>query len=169
MKRLFVLRHARAAAGPDDHSRPLGARGNRDSLWLGRYLEENHLLPDLALCSSAVRAKETLARVQAGANICIPTRFRDDFYLAAAHYIMTQIQNLESAITAPIIIGHNPGLSQLFQKLTRDPPRDSRSLKYPTCTLAILQFDITDWSQLQSNTARLIDMIIVADRSKGPT
>lgn len=167
MKRLFILRHAKAGTGPDDYDRPLAPRGNRDSFWLGQYLKKTRVLPDLVLCSSAVRARETLIQLQAGAATSFPTRLQDDLYLASAHYVIRRIHRLESDITAVMIIGHNPGLSRLFQLLSHNPPRDSRSLKYPTCALAVMDFDIDDWSGLNNHSGHVLEMIIPSDRRRG--
>lgn len=164
MKRLFLLRHAKAGPGPKDHSRPLAPRGNRDSFWLGQYIKKLPVLPDFVLCSSARRTTETLDRLQAGAALIFPARFRDDLYLASAQYIFHQIRAFGADITAPLIIGHNPGLARLFQDLTRDPPRDDRSLKFPTGTVAIMDFDIESWSALKSSTGQLLEMVIASDR-----
>lgn len=56
-----VLRHAKSAwpTGVADHERPLAPRGRRDAPAAGRALAESDCLPDLALCSTAVRARQT--------------------------------------------------------------------------------------------------------------
>ncbi len=59
-RRLVLLRHAKSA-WPDmpDHERPLARRGQRDAPVMGRWLRAVGLVPDLALCSSARRTRET--------------------------------------------------------------------------------------------------------------
>lgn len=170
MKRLFLLRHAKAGFGTSDQNRPLSPRGKREALWLGDYLKKKDLLPDYIICSSANRTKETYSQLL-GENRDIshkvpPANFRDDFYLASADHILHHIKSLEPTVKAVMIIGHNPGLSKLFQYLAHNPPQDSRSLKYPTCTLGILDFEIEDWSDLKTNTAQVIKMVIPSDRIK---
>ena len=69
MKTVLFLRHAKSSwSSPDldDHERPLNGRGRSASATMGRYLEDNDLLPDLILCSTAKRARETLKRASAG-------------------------------------------------------------------------------------------------------
>lgn len=160
MKRLFLLRHAKAGFGPRDQTRPLSERGKRDAFWLGQYLKRENLLPGHILCSSAVRAQESLSRLLEGAEMVIPASFCEDLYLASADHMMNQLQNLAPDIKAPMIIGHNPGLCLLFQSLA------GRSLKYPTCMTTILDFDIDIWSDLKSNSGQLLDVILPADNQQ---
>jgi len=163
MRKLFLLRHAKADTGSRDQSRPLAPRGKRDAFWLGQYLKKAHILPDYILCSSATRARETLSQMQDGAETPFDAAFQDDLYLASPAYMMGQIQCLPPNIAAPMIIAHNPGLSMLFQDLAHTPPRDSRSLKYPTGMLALLDFDITGWSALKSHMGQIVKLIIPSD------
>ena len=62
MKTLLLLRHAKSSwkeTESSDHDRPLNKRGRRTAPLIGEYLQAEGLLPDLILCSSAVRAHET--------------------------------------------------------------------------------------------------------------
>ena len=166
MKRLFLLRHAKAGFGTTDQTRPLTSRGQEDALWLGRTLKEAGLLPDHILCSTATRARKTLSQLLSGADVCLPTSFHEDLYLASAPHMSRMIQNLDATITAPMIVGHNPGICELFQDLSHNPPQDEYSLKYPPCMVTILDFDITDWMELKSHAGQLFDLIIPSNKPK---
>lgn len=166
MKRLFLLRHAMAGVASSDQARPLAPRGRQDAFWLGRTLKAADLLPDHILCSTATRARETLDHLLSGTETSPPTSFQGDLYLAPARHMTRMLQNLDTAITAPMIVGHNPGIAQLFQDLAHNPPQKGPSLKYPPCMVTIMDFDITDWSQLKSHTGQLFDLIIPSDKPK---
>jgi len=168
MKRLFLLRHAKAGYAASDKCRPLAARGRADALWLGQYLKKSDLMPDHILCSSALRTKETFTQLERGAERPFSVTYLDDLYLAAAEHIAHLIQQLDQRITAPMIIAHNPGLAILFQALVQNPPKDDRKKIFPTGTLAILGFDISDWSDLESNAGQLLNMILPSDMRKTP-
>lgn len=60
-RRLIVLRHAKSAwpEGVPDHERPLAGRGRRDAPAAGRRLYEAGYTPDLVVCSTARRTRET--------------------------------------------------------------------------------------------------------------
>ena len=69
MKTLFLLRHAKSSwsePGLADFNRPLNERGRRAAPLIARYLAHCDLLPDLILCSAALRTRETLALMLPG-------------------------------------------------------------------------------------------------------
>ena len=66
MRRLLLLRHAKsswAEPGASDHERPLNRRGQEAAPRIGAYLGRHKLIPDIVLCSSAQRTRETWALV----------------------------------------------------------------------------------------------------------
>ena len=62
-RRITLLRHAKAVPDErgDDHGRILAPQGKEAAVALGDWLRENDLLPELVLCSTATRTRETLA------------------------------------------------------------------------------------------------------------
>src|SRR5258708_30988934 len=62
MKTLLLLRHAKSSwdnPGGRDFDRPLAPRGRRTAPLIGGHLRDRQLLPDLVLCSTARRARQT--------------------------------------------------------------------------------------------------------------
>src|SRR5579872_6991342 len=93
MRRLYLLRHAKAVtADPalDDHDRALTVRGMHDASAMARYMRKNGFLPDLILCSSAARTRQTAELVLR--EIEVRTDYRDSLYLAEAGKILTLLQ-----------------------------------------------------------------------------
>lgn len=163
MKRLFLLRHGKAGFGTSDMSRPLAPRGIHDILWLGQYLKERNLLPDHILCSDATRTQQTYVQLQKGAEISLPSALQGNLYLASAETIAQNIRRSDPDLSAIMVIGHNPGLSTLFQKLALKPPHTARILKYPTGALAILDFHMDTWDHLHSKKGQLVKFIVPSD------
>ena len=65
-KQLFILRHAKSSwdnPGLEDHERPLAPRGQRSCVVMSEHLRTHAIKPDLVLCSSARRTRETLEGV----------------------------------------------------------------------------------------------------------
>ena len=65
-KRLFVLRHAKSSwddPGLDDRERPLAPRGQRACKVMAEHLRTNAIEPELVLCSTSRRTRETLEGV----------------------------------------------------------------------------------------------------------
>jgi len=160
MKKLFLLRHGKAGIGANDKSRPLAPHGKQDIFRLGQYLKTSRMLPDHIFCSSALRTKETYNQIQAGADVSLPADFRDDLYLADAKYMTRLIQNFDQKISDAMIIAHNPGLAQIFHSLSQNPSNEQRGLAFPTGTLAIIGFDIDDWSELKNDSGRVLQVIM---------
>lgn len=169
MKRLFLLRHGKAGFGSSDLTRPLAPRGHEDAHWLGQHLAQKGSLPDYILCSAATRTRETLTSLCLGAQTNPNSTLRDDFYLASANLLLDHLRQLDNTITAPMIIGHNPGLALLFHTLVDHPPQNRRLLDFPTCCLIILDFDITTWQAVKSHTGQLYDGLVAADHRKKET
>ena len=61
---LSLLRHAKSNWDDPtlpDHERPLSPRGIKAATRMSRYLADEALIPDLVVCSDAVRTRATLA------------------------------------------------------------------------------------------------------------
>src|ERR1700730_13203007 len=61
MKRLIVVRHAKATHKPGfvDIDRPLTGRGRRDAKAAGEWLLSEELIPEVVLCSTSCRTRQT--------------------------------------------------------------------------------------------------------------
>ncbi|KAG2634172.1 hypothetical protein PVAP13_2NG299300 [Panicum virgatum] len=66
-RRLILLRHGESAAGgrsTRDHDRPLSKAGRADAISVSNKLQQMGWIPELILCSDAMRTKETLKILQ---------------------------------------------------------------------------------------------------------
>lgn len=143
-----------------DAERPLTVRGRDDAARLGDYLAAQQLLPELVLCSSATRTRETLACL----GVMIPTILSDKLYLASAGDMLAQLQQCDDMVQHIMIIGHNPGMHELVVRLM-DEARDEQdikrlALKFPTCAFARMEFTLDRWQSLAFNQGLLERYII---------
>lgn len=161
MKRLLLLRHAKSSwddTGLDDHDRPLAARGQRAAAAMGVYLQQRAIAPDLVLCSSARRARETFARLDAAVSGDVAARVERDLYLAEPGELLEQLRAVDDRFASVLLIGHNPGLAQLASLLAGSgDPRELGRLRsrYPTATLAHLRFEGDRWRDLAPASCHL--------------
>lgn len=127
MRRLMVLRHAKSAwpEGVQDHRRPLGPRGLRDAPAAGRALAEVGGLPDLALCSTAVRARRTWELAAAEWGTPPPVRYDRRLYAAGVADLLDVVREVPREVEALLLVGHNPGLEELVAELAGDGLDDS--------------------------------------------
>ena len=166
MKRLFILRHAKAvAAGPsdDDFARELAPRGHEDAAHLGVHLRAHDLRPDLALVSPARRTTETWQDVSQAFEKPPKAEFPAALYLASAATLRGELRKASPRAESVMAIGHNPGLENLALHLVRRPKGEAAKARvramaegFPTCALAILAFDIESWKELDAAHGELI-------------
>jgi phosphohistidine phosphatase len=149
MKRLYLLRHAKSSwDDPDlaDHDRPLSGRGRRAADAIGRHMRAHGIEPELVLCSSSTRTRETLARIGLEATI------ERELYGATANELIARLREVPPSIGSVLVIGHNPGVHDLALALTGEPGD-----KYPTGALATI--DVDEWSTIAPGSGRMIDFI----------
>ncbi|SBT94660.1 phosphohistidine phosphatase [Streptomyces sp. DI166] len=159
-RRLVVLRHAKSAwpEGVADHRRPLAPRGRRDAPAAGRELAETGLLPDLALCSTAVRARQTWELASGEWASPPPVRHLPQLYAATVADLLDVVHGTSSEVATLLLIGHNPELEQLVVRLAGDALDDALERlreKFPTSAIAVLTWRGTAWKQLTPGAALL--------------
>lgn len=162
MPTLHVLRHAKSdrSAATADHDRPLAARGRDAAPRIGRRLGERFGAPQLALCSTAVRAVETVELVMAELPGVVSVRYEPDLYLADAETLRSRLAEVSADVEAALLVGHNPGLASLVGNLAGEQAR-ARIGKFPTAALATL--DVPQWGELGWGVARLVDYVAPRD------
>jgi phosphohistidine phosphatase len=174
MLRLLLLRHAKAAqdSGEGDFARALTPRGRSDAVKMGRVLDTHAYIPNLVLCSSAARTAETFEMLSP--ELAKPPRveFLKSFYLASPRKIFDVLRNAPNDANAIMAVGHNPGMEELAERLARKPQtksetkyRESLREKFPTCALAVLDFDVAEWSKIEPASAALTDFLRPKDLS----
>ena len=155
---LLVLRHARTEdMRPDgrDVDRRLTADGEGQAAEAGDYLRKRGITVDAVLCSSAVRARQTLDLLRLGDQ---PASDRvdiaDRFYNAGTDTLIEAVRELPDDCQVALLIGHAPGAPGVVYELT-DPTTSTPEAvgaidgRFPAAALAELEFD-GKWSQLDA-------------------
>ena len=155
MKQLTLLRHAKSSWDDSrvaDHDRPLAKRGLRDAPRMGQRLASRGLKPDLLLTSSATRARETAELVtEQLANARLALRIELKIYLATPGELLAVIESVEDTVGSLVVVGHNPGFTQLANMLLPD----LELLNLPTAGVVCMQCDIASWSEIDAGSRRL--------------
>ncbi|RWB75272.1 MAG: histidine phosphatase family protein [Mesorhizobium sp.] len=159
MKQLLILRHAKSSWDDPalaDFDRPLAPRGLKTAPLMGRELARRGWLPDLALVSPALRARDTWRLVAQELSGHTPAQFAEELYEAAAGTILARVRQAKA--TNLLVIGHNPGLQQFVLRLAGAGSDESvfkkTEAKFPTAALARFTLD-GDWADLSFGSARL--------------
>jgi phosphohistidine phosphatase len=121
MKILTLFRHAKSSWDDerlDDHDRPLAERGHRDARRMGKRLARREHRPDLLLTSSALRARQTADYLIAALDLG-ESRVRTErrIYLASPGDLLQVLEGLDDELRHVLLVGHNPGLTQLVNML----------------------------------------------------
>lgn len=154
MKTLLLLRHAKSswdnpAAG--DFDRPLNERGRQAAPRVGRFLAESGLTPDRVVCSPAQRTRETWEAVQGELGPPREASFDQTVYLGAPGTLLEIAQGQPDDADTIMLIGHNPGIEALATWLAGQGDAaalEALSFKYPTAGLAILDFEVDRWAEI---------------------
>lgn len=155
-KRLILIRHAKsswATTGLEDIARPLNDRGRNSAIALGGWLRQTGYLPDLILCSPAVRTRETVAGMELAARVDIV----DALYLAAPETMLSVLHTGSGETVA--MIGHNPGIAAFAALMVAAPPPHGRFADYPTGATLIVEFDVDDWAAVAPGTGQVRNFI----------
>lgn len=166
MLTLSLLRHGQSApddAVTDDHERPLSSGGRTDAEAIGAYLAAHGPRPDLVLCSSAVRARQTLAIVLAQlGEPAVEVIVKEGLYLASATAMLAAVRQTAGRLGSLLLVGHNPGMHALALELTGSGLRRdiaAMAMKFPTCGLAVLTFATGDWTELRPASGQLVKFV----------
>jgi phosphohistidine phosphatase len=162
-KRLILLRHAKSAwDNPSiaDFERPLSNRGRKAAPLVGAYLARRGMVPGLVLSSSAKRAAETLDLASAGWQTKPTIRKLKSLYLAMPREMLRRVQALGREPDCVMLVGHNPGIADLAAWLCshgKTEQRASLARKFPTGAVAVIEFDVEDWADVDAEIGRLVD------------
>ncbi len=146
MKTLLLLRHAKSSwdnPGGRDFDRPLAPRGRRTAPLIGGHLRDRQLLPDLVLCSTARRARETY-------DLVVPAvggsaiQFEQALYLATPATLLRLAKATPATVERLLVVGHNPGLQQF-------------------AALAIITFPGSGWAEIAPGAGQLESFVVPRD------
>ncbi len=165
MKTVLLLRHAKSAwsdVSLSDHDRPLNRRGERSAQSIADHLAAEGPQPDLILCSTATRARQTLAPLVAVWTPAPPISLEKGLYLAPENALLARLRKLSDDVRTVLLIGHNDGIWQLGEVLAGTGRADlliALREKFPTGALATLRAPIDRWSDLAAGVAELAGFV----------
>jgi phosphohistidine phosphatase len=125
MAGLTLLRHGSASwpsGQSGDFGRPLDAQGIAEASQAAAALASGDAPVTLILASSAARTQQTAQIVAAGLELRPDQLILDRrLYLAEAAHLEELLQELAAGAAHVLVVGHNPGLSDLASRLQGRP------------------------------------------------
>ena len=143
-RRLLLTRHAEASwAGdpPSDHERALSPSGEEQTEQLRQQLQTHSLLPQVVICSTAVRARDTAARLAAGFDPKPTVQQQQALYQGGLAAIRHAVEPLADDIDTVMVVGHNPAMSAVASRLAAQP------LALRTATCVALVCEAPSWEE----------------------
>jgi phosphohistidine phosphatase len=152
MRNLYLLRHAKSSWKDEslaDFERPLAGRGRKACDTIGKFVLSKQLEFDLVICSTALRARDTIDLVRQRAKLRVEVRYDERIYEAGTERLLEVISQIESDKKSVLLVGHNPGFEDLLQLLTSEEP------PFPTAALAKINWKNSKWSEPLEGKATL--------------
>ncbi len=153
MRSLILFRHGKSdwdASFTADHERPLAERGREAARCMGRWLTQVKQLPDLAVSSSAVRARDTLHLAARAGRWTCPIKIDSALYDTSPNAIMGWLNARKDNPERLLLTGHEPTWSALAGRLI-----GRAVLKLPTGAMLRIDFDSDDWQTLSFGSGEL--------------
>ncbi len=165
MKTIFLLRHAKSSwddSSLSDHDRPLSKRGRAAAPRIGAYMRGADYLPDLVLCSTSTRTRQTLDAVLSELGVEPAIDFLGELYLAAPSEMLDLVRSVPDTVEVVLMVGHNPGTGMVAAALSGDGLPDKIFLmraKFPTTGLAIVELSVDRWKDVVDGCGTLKEFI----------
>ncbi|RPH89087.1 MAG: histidine phosphatase family protein [Calditrichaeota bacterium] len=158
MKTLLLVRHAKSSwKHPElsDIDRPLNKRGKQDAKAMTDRLRERNISVEVIISSTAVRALRTAELLAEGLKFHGLNLTDDRLYAAAADQILDVIEEIDPQFDGVMIIGHNPGMTELACLLTRE-----LIAHVPTCGVVHLLYSAPSWQGIRRYRPEKWELII---------
>jgi phosphohistidine phosphatase len=115
--RLYVVRHAEAAAGEPDELRALTNAGRETARALGKQLAAEGVHPDVVLSSPLLRARETAAEIAKATG----AEAEADERLAPGATVNDVRESIAGRGETVVIVGHQPDCGQVAAAIGGGP------------------------------------------------
>ncbi|MEU6578622.1 histidine phosphatase family protein [Streptomyces sp. NPDC046805] len=160
-RRIVLFRHAKADwPQVTDHERPLADRGRKDAAVAGRKLADTGIPFDLALCSTAVRTRETWKLAVQELAHRPKTVYEERLYEASPGELIAVLNEVPDDAQNVLLIGHNPGVHGVADILSGTADGDARERMnrhgFPAAACAVLTFT-GSWKGVEPGVATLVD------------
>lgn len=155
MKKIYIMRHAKAIKEKDnldDFDRKLSSKGKNDLKKLFEKLKSYSINIEFIYTSPAIRAVKTAKKILKKyalnkTQICkLDLLYKEDL-----NHLYSFILNLDSDKKEVLLVGHNPTLIKLIERLS-SVHLDS----FPTSSIICLEFEVEKFSSIQEHSGRVI-------------
>ena len=158
MKTILLFRHGKSNWDADcdaDHERPLAERGVKAARRMGRFLTHLGQVPARVLCSSAVRAQETVRLAAEAGGWSCPVGIAPELYAASATDVLDRVRREPDDAETLLLAGHEPAWSEVASELI-----GGGELRFPTAAMARIDLYVDSWSEIGRGRGELIWFVV---------
>lgn len=170
MKQLLLLRsfrhRATSSSNLADYHHPLTRRGEIGAMQLGNNMRKNHYIPDLAICATPTRARQTLAFIWpffTDAHGKTPEIIYDfKMHDMRGAELLDRLQQLGSEFDRVMLVSTAPGIYDLARLIwkTHDNEPSPFTADMPPGGLAVFACEAGSWAELTAGMCSLTELII---------
>ncbi|PKP09147.1 MAG: hypothetical protein CVU09_12485 [Bacteroidetes bacterium HGW-Bacteroidetes-4] len=158
MKTLMLMRHAKSSWKeplPEDRDRPILKKGIKRTKRTALFIKEKGLIPELILSSPAVRAWQTAELLIEELVTNLKIKQVDAMYPGSSAALLKTIWQVNNKYSRLMIIGHNPGLSDLACYLLGN----QEASWIPTSGLVVISFVNGRWQETKPGEGVMLHYI----------
>ncbi len=148
MKTIILFRHGKSnwdASYQSDHGRPIARRGIRAARKIGQYISNIKNIPDLVICSSAIRARETIELAMSAGNWGSALVFEKKLYGGDPASLIKILRDQKDKYRSICITGHEPTMSSFINRYS-----DGGIVRFTTANISRIDFNIDNWYKIDS-------------------
>ena len=153
MKSLIIVRHCKSSWADlslSDFDRPLNKRGNIDGELMSNYLREKEKKIDKLILSTSKRTRLTSKYFTEKIHFD-SISYLDELYHASYSDIINIISKVENNFNSVMVIGHNPGLTELINQYTI-----MNIYNLPTTGVVKVEFKGDKWERITENKGSIV-------------
>tara|TARA_B100000676_G_C18024373_1_gene814680 strand:+ start:399 stop:890 length:492 start_codon:yes stop_codon:yes gene_type:complete len=153
MKSLIIVRHCKSSWADlslSDFDRPLNKRGNIDGELMSNYLREKEKKIDKLILSTSKRTRLTSKYFTEKIHFD-SISYLDELYHASYSDIINIISKVENNFNSVMVIGHNPGLTELINQYTI-----MNIYNLPTTGVVKVEFKGDKWDRITENKGIIV-------------
>lgn len=150
MKTLLLMRHAKSSwkdMSLADHDRPLNNRGRDAAPLMGELLSSMDLVPEVILCSTARRARQTVEYLLHTLPFEGEVVYTRDLYHSSPREYLKKLRQLDDTFSIAMIVGHNPGMEFALEEFSGEWER------MPTAAVARIDFQFDHWAEVDDDVS----------------
>ncbi len=153
MKTLYLFRHGKSdwsTPSERDHDRPLAPRGIKAAARMGEWLAASDAPPDLVVCSTARRTRDTLRLMQEAAGWDLPVAYESGLYETSGEAYLEVIRTLPHRVDRVMLVGHEPSCGTCVSLLI-----GGGAVRFATAAMARIDVSDLSWDAVRPGSGEL--------------